>query len=173
MENLRSFFFKKGYSKGKSFIEKEDSFNKIGFVESGLFKLVYENSEKEYIKDFCGEGDVIGAYSSLLRQTPPVFRIVSLEDSFVWEADFLVLEARFGNQLPFVSLLKSISDNLYLKKEKRESDFILLSAEQRYLEFVQTRKSLIHRLKDYEIASYLGITNVAFSRIKSKLFNLG
>ena len=67
-------------------------------------------------------------------------------------------------------LIKSLLESAYIKKEKREREFLLDSAEIRYKRFLKENSNLIDRIKQYQIASYLGITPVALSRIKKSMF---
>jgi CRP-like cAMP-binding protein len=57
---------------------------------------------------------------------------------------------------------------LALKKERREASFLLLDAGERYEAFLEDFADLVPRLPQYHIASYLGITPVALSRIRSR-----
>lgn len=54
------------------------------------------------------------------------------------------------------------------RKEVREKELLMLSAEQRYLNFIKEREGLAARLTDKDIAGYIRITPVALSRIKRR-----
>lgn len=58
---------------------------------------------------------------------------------------------------------------LALRKEAREADLLLLSPSERYLLFMKTYPELTEILANYHIASYLGISEVSLSRIRSRL----
>jgi len=47
--------------------------------------------------------------------------------------------------------------------------FLLFDAEKRYTLFLQEQPNLDQRIKQNMIASYLGITNVALSRVRKKM----
>ncbi|WCL47773.1 Crp/Fnr family transcriptional regulator [Leptospira sp. GIMC2001] len=170
LKSILQSFHKTKYLKNEGFFKNNESFYKIGIIESGLFKMIYKSNRKNLIKDFCIEGDTIGVYSSILTNLPPRFDIVASEESQVWVSDFTELKKKFAGYLPFIILQKNLAESLYIKKEKREADLILLSAETRYKEFLNEKGNLSSRLKDHEIASYLGITNVGLSRIKARIF---
>lgn len=63
------------------------------------------------------------------------------------------------------------SRKIIYKKEQKESQFLLDHAEKRYLNFKQEYPELESRINQYHIASYLGITPVALSRIRARLKN--
>lgn len=68
-------------------------------------------------------------------------------------------------------LLLRIYENLVIKKEKRESDFLLLNARERYEKFLDDYSMIEDVVPNYHIASYLGITDVALSRIRKEMKN--
>lgn len=59
-------------------------------------------------------------------------------------------------------------EQLYIKKETREAEFLLDDAETRYQRFQSSYPGLEERLTQYHVASYLGITPVALSRIRNR-----
>ena len=58
---------------------------------------------------------------------------------------------------------------LAMKKERREYEFLCLSAEDRYRLIREREPTMLGRVTQNDIARYLGITPVALSRIKSRL----
>ena len=56
----------------------------------------------------------------------------------------------------------------WVRKEIREIRLVTLSAEERYELFLNEYPGLEHRIPWYYIASFLGITPVALSRIRRK-----
>ena len=56
-------------------------------------------------------------------------------------------------------------------KENKERFMLLYTPEERYELFCQHYPHLLHRLTDYHIAAYLGITPISLSRIKKRQQN--
>ena len=56
-----------------------------------------------------------------------------------------------------------------LVKEAREKEFLPDSLETRYRRFLKDFPGLADRIPQYHIASYLGVTDVALSRIRRKI----
>jgi len=61
------------------------------------------------------------------------------------------------------------AERLAIQKEFREKEFLLDTAETRYRRFLKEFPDLTDRIPQYYIASYLGITDVALSRIRKKM----
>jgi hypothetical protein len=59
-----------------------------------------------------------------------------------------------------------LAEQLYIKKETREAEFLLDDAETRYFNFQKQYPGLEERIAQYHVASYLGITPVMLSRIR-------
>jgi CRP/FNR family transcriptional regulator, anaerobic regulatory protein len=159
--------------KGKFFIKQGQVSDEIAFVNKGSFQLVYTNKNKEWTKGFSFENDWLGSIRCISRNEPNLYSIKSLEASEISVLKFNeILENQDSDSIRLNLFLPFVT-NLYLKKEEREFDFLNLSAKERYLKFIDQYQDNARRLKQNHIASYLGITNVALSRIHSKIFNLG
>jgi CRP-like cAMP-binding protein len=64
-------------------------------------------------------------------------------------------------------------EGVAIRKERREGEFLLDSAEQRYQRLLTEQPELAERLPLYHLASYLGVTDVALSRIRRRLKQSG
>ena len=58
--------------------------------------------------------------------------------------------------------------NLYIEVSEKYESFFLKTAEERYLEFIISEPNIIKIVPQYMIASYIGITPEALSRIKKR-----
>ena len=69
--------------------------------------------------------------------------------------------------------IKSISEHLdkigFINISKRLETMLVLNPEERYLELLRERPLLLNEVPLYMIASYLGITSVALSRIRKRI----
>lgn len=65
------------------------------------------------------------------------------------------------------TLGRKLAEGLYIKKEMKERLLLMNTAEERYLQFLKEFPGLEKRVPQYHIASYLGITPVSLSRIRS------
>ena len=61
------------------------------------------------------------------------------------------------------------TEELFLKKAKRELDLLNKTAEERYLSLFTERPELIKEIPLKFIASYIGITPQALSRIRKRI----
>lgn len=152
------------------FLQAGEYPNTIAQCINGLFRLYYLTSDgNELNKSFCVTGEFLASYSSLLQRTPAFFSIQALIDSEVMVFSYSDIQFLYTQHPCWERLGRIIVENLYMKKECRERELLMLSTEERYRIFLEQYGHLTKHIPQYHIASYLGITPVALSRIRRKL----
>lgn len=147
-----------------------DSLTKFVFVKKGLLKAYYLSYEgKEFIKSFIGENEIMGSVRATYEQCPSPFSLVTLEASELIQFDIDPLREAASAHLEIAKTVVDVLMKLASKKEKREYEFLVMSAEDRYTAFKDSNPDLINRVTQNDIARYLGITPIALSRIRRRL----
>lgn len=123
----------------------------------------------EHIIQFSIENWWAGDRDSLMNKTPSKYNIDAVEDTIVLvirNEDF----DRLCQQLPaFNNLINQILFRSFNASQERINATISLTAEEKYLHFIQKFPALANRIPRLMIASYLGITPETLSRVKSNL----
>ncbi len=141
--------------KGEFLQKKGDLNSKVYSVESGLLRSYsIDEKGKEHIFMFAPEGWLIA--DNIPREQPCDLYIDALEDSIV-----TVLEKDLGRVHDSEKLIKRLS-----VLQKRVIMLMSASAIERYEDFLKTYPQIIQRVPQKMIASYLGITPEALSKIK-------
>lgn len=144
--------------------------SQIGFVVAGIFRLYYVNSVgTEFTKSFCPENHFVTAYSALILKQPAQFFIEALEDSLLLVVDYSQYVQLCAENSCWQTINHKLVEALFIKKEKREAELLLDDATTRYQKFLIEYPNLERRVKQYHIASYLGISPVSLSRIRKTL----
>lgn len=162
--------------KGEQFLVAGQLPKKIAFVISGLFRYFYiDQNGNEFTKGFFPEETFLSSYSAMIKNEPSYFSIEALEDATIMVIDFEKWKALMAGHSCWKDVLIAVLEKGFSKKEKREREFLLYDAEKRYQLFRSEYPDLESRVKQNIIASYLGITPVALSRIRKKmgLVNIG
>ena len=73
------------------------------------------------------------------------------------------------NDLRWYPFVFKLVENVYIVKEMRERSFLIDDATTRYLNCKREYPNLESKVKQYHIASFVGITPQALSRIRKKL----
>ena len=144
--------------------------NQIGFIVSGLLRLFYiDNTGAEINKYFCSENTLAISYSAFLLREESKLYIQALEDSQLYVIDYEAYNQLIESHICWEIAARKLAEMLFILKEKRESELLLSSAQERYLSFLKDYPHLERKLNQYHIASYLGITPESLSRIRSNL----
>ena len=147
-----------------------DSDRSFYILKSGLLKAYYVTQDgKEYVKSFIAPGSFIGSLTACYANEVCSFSLSCMEDCEYIEVQFGDLKKAALNNQELAEFMINGLLQLAMKKEKREYEFLCLSAESRYQLLTKQNPEIIKRATQNDIARYLGITPVALSRIKSRL----
>ena len=140
------------------------------FVNSGLLRSFNINDNiVEHVLHFACEGWWIGDMYSLLSQKPGNLFIEVLEDSEV-----VLLSKENQEQLYFEipkleRFFRILTENSLVAHQERLMDNLSLSAEDRFEKFCKKYPTLIQKVPQKQIASYIGVTPEFFSKMKSRM----
>jgi CRP-like cAMP-binding protein len=139
-------------------------------LQSGLLKAYYLSDEgRETIKSFILPGETIASLVSAYRHECCSFNLLALEHSVLRAVGFDALRAAVRTDLPFASAVVDLLLEFGMKKERREKELLTESAEARYRLLLEASPGLPGKVKQKDLARYLGITPVALSRIRARL----
>ncbi len=157
---------RKSLKKKDFFIKAGDMTSEVGYMIKGLLRYYYiSENGKEFTRYFCQGGHFVSSFSALVTGEPSAYFIQALEDT-----DFIVFKYAEWIKLldshpVWGKISKAIQDYALILSEKRERSLILDDAKTRYLNFLKEFPGIEEKIKQYDIASYLGITNVALNVI--------
>ncbi|MBI3235804.1 MAG: Crp/Fnr family transcriptional regulator [Bacteroidetes bacterium] len=139
-------------------------------VISGCLKsYVIDQSGKEHIMQFAPEGWIITDMNSLLNHVPSDITIEAIEDSEVhWIQGETMDVWKSATKEELVEQVGLLTRNI-ITANKRTRLLLSSTAEQRYLDFIETYPTLTKRLPLKLIASYVGITPEYLSEIRRKM----
>ncbi len=167
LDGILSLFGTRVLQRGEYFLRAGDQSRELAFVNSGLLRFFYQTAAgKEVNQSFIPGNQFATAYSAFLTEMPARFSIQALEESHLLVADLRPVLELCDRHRCWERLGRLLAEQLYIKKETREAEFLLDDAETRYRNFQSAYPGLESRLAQYHVASYLGITPVALSRIR-------
>jgi CRP-like cAMP-binding protein len=140
------------------------------FIIEGLVRFFYSTEDgKEFNKHFAMQNGFAGSFHSFVLGAPCGFFIQALERTNTLVLPNRLLHKLYERHPCWERLGRRNAENLVLHKEAREKEFLLDSLETRYRRFLKEYPGLVDRIPQYHIASFLGVTNVALSRIRRKI----
>lgn len=140
------------------------------FVNSGLLRSFNINDNiVEHVLQFACEGWWIGDMYSLLSQKPGNLFIEVMEDSEVVLLPKENQEKLYAEIPKLERFFRILTENSLVSNQERLMDNLSLTAEERFEKFCKKYPTLIQKVPQKQIASYIGVTPEFFSKMKSKL----
>jgi CRP-like cAMP-binding protein len=140
------------------------------FVNSGILRSFNINDNiVEYVLSFASEGYWIGDMYSLISQKPGNLFIEVLEDAEVVMLSKENQELLYTETPKLERFFRILTEKSLVANQERLMDNLSLSAEERFEKFRKKYPTLLQRVPQKQIASYIGVTPEFFSKMKSKL----
>lgn len=140
------------------------------FVNSGILRSFTINDNIiEHVLHFACEGWWIGDMYSYISQKPGNLFIEVLED-----AELVIItkpnQEELYLQIPKLErFFRILAENSLVSHQERLMDNLSLTAEERFEKFCTKYPTLIQKVAQKQIASYIGVTPEFFSKMKSKM----
>lgn len=158
------------FARGKALYRVGSSEGGIHFLRSGLVRYFYlTEAGTERNHGFAGEGNLVGCFPVLVGVPACPFCVEALEPTETVHIPAEAVRAFSERHSCWAQLWIRVLEHVALRKAAREEAFLLQSAQERYRRFVAEYPQLAARIPQYHVASYLGITPVALSRIRRRI----
>ncbi len=158
----------RSFRKGDFIVREGSVCNYVSYLNHGLVRMYYHVDGKDKIISFCNEGNYISDYQSFLTRRPALTFIQALEDTEVVDTSFDDLQMLY-KRVPESNIIgRLIAEQIFLEMCNGSNSEAKETILQRYTNLIISQPWLLQRVPQYMIASYLGITPEALSRIKSR-----
>lgn len=158
------------FKKGEFILNFGQKCSHTFFIEKGLVRQFYlDDNGKEHIICFYSEGDFMYNVESVQFKMPSSYFVQALEDCNVLLITDEALDKLIEKYPRFLSLHKDLLYSHILTQQKRITQLLSSNAEDRYLCFVKDYPTMLLRVPQLMIASYLGITPESLSRVRKNL----
>ncbi|MCB1165932.1 MAG: Crp/Fnr family transcriptional regulator [Leptospiraceae bacterium] len=166
---FQSLLFPRTLKTGEHLIRAGQRATDFGYVASGILREYYLSPEgAENNKAFCTAGQMTGSYFDLLSEQDSTVNIQALQDSDLLCGSFESFQKLYDSHPCWERLGRLIAEQMFVRKARREYEFLTMTASLRYARLCEEQPSLLANVPQYHIASYLGITPVALSRIRKQ-----
>ncbi|HPF08056.1 MAG TPA: Crp/Fnr family transcriptional regulator [Spirochaetota bacterium] len=151
-------------------LEEGDVSKYLYIVSKGCLRLfVIKEDGREVTAQFFFENQMVASMESAFTGKPGRMYLESIEESEVVVIrinDFRKISERFSEMNKF--MVNFLQQRLLYYTDLYTS-FILNTPEERYEKLLKDNPEMIERVPHHYIASYLGITAVSLSRIRSRI----
>jgi len=162
-------FQRRQFTKGGVITVKGDTEQYLSFIEEGVVRYYVPYDEHELTFAFCFDREFVCAYDSFLTRTPSEYSLQALTDTVLWSIEHKHLQEVYAHTATGNLLGRFAAESLFLAKSKRELALLMNTATERYLQLFTEQSQIIRRVPLKYIASYLGITPQALSRIRRQI----
>lgn len=159
----------KDYDKNAIIFKEGQVEDYLYFVEKGMLRFYIEKGEKEITFDFAFEGNFTSGYSSFLTRKPAPYYIQALVATSIWRISYPDLQEVYKGNEQGQLIGRLAAEQLFIRKTARELSFLTQSAEERYLHLLHEQPQYIQQIPLKYLASYIGITPQALSRIRQRI----
>jgi CRP-like cAMP-binding protein len=128
---------------------------------------------EERTGQFFDEGSIFTETGSYFAGTPAVHAVQAVGPAQVLRLPRGALLAAYDADHAVERFGRLVVEDALMGAQRRSANLLTLTPDDRYRRFVQTRPALARRVPQYLIASYLGITPEALSRIRGRIAKAG
>ncbi|MBB6130404.1 Crp/Fnr family transcriptional regulator [Mucilaginibacter lappiensis] len=142
------------------------------FIEKGCVRAFFNNNGSEKTVQFFFEDEGLTSFDSFVNNVPSQFTIETIEPSVIYllpKPYVIQLMNELSQEPDFAQMILQMSAQRQTHYINEFVSFIRDTPEQRYQNLLTERSHIIQRVPQHYIASYLGVSTVHLSRIKSKL----
>jgi CRP/FNR family transcriptional regulator, anaerobic regulatory protein len=155
--------------KGQFFLREGEVCDFVAYVNRGLVRLYYLEKDKEHIRQFLFEDTFVTEYASYVSRKPTLYNIDALEDTELFIFSYGKLNQLYDRNPQLLKFGKLMADRSAVHLANQLTASLRQKAEDRYLNLMKERPKVFQRVPLYMIASYLGITPEALSRIRRSI----
>lgn len=138
------------------------------FIKKGIVRAFTEKEDTSITFFFGMEGDPVLSMKSYVSKEKSYEDIELLEDSELYHFDGALLETLYLQDIHIANWGRKLAEIELARTEVRLIARQFRTAAERYADLMQDTPELLRRVSLGHIASYLGITQVSLSRIRTK-----
>jgi len=142
------------------------------FIEKGCVRAFLNKDGNDKTVQFFFEQEGLASFESFVNNVPSLISIETIEPSILYllpKKYALQLVEELSREPYFAQMVLQMSAHRQAHYMNEFVSFIRDTPEQRYLNLLKKKPKILQRVPQHYIASYLGVSTVHLSRIKSKL----
>lgn len=139
------------------------------YVYSGCLRTYFlDDSGKEHTIQFAVNDWWISDYTAFFTGGQSILHIECIQEAEVYQLSLESMEQLYGEVPSIETFFRLKMERFFACFQKRILSDLALSAKDRYNRFVKAYPQIEQHIKNYHLASYLGITTESLSRIRKE-----
>ncbi|WP_242203181.1 Crp/Fnr family transcriptional regulator [Aestuariivivens insulae] len=143
--------------------------NHLSFISKGIVRFYIPKVENDLTFGFLFENEFVTAYDSFITRMPSAYQIEALTETTLWKISHADLQQVYKKTTSGNIIGRKMAEKMFLIKSERELSLLSKTAEERYLDLFANRPKLLQHIPLKYIASYIGVTPQALSRIRKRI----
>ncbi|WP_299679934.1 Crp/Fnr family transcriptional regulator [uncultured Tenacibaculum sp.] len=140
------------------------------FVLNGCLRTYHlDDSGKEHTLQFAIKDWWISDYIALWANRKSVLNVACIQDAELVKISQKDLDQLFSEVPKLNAFFRLKLQNAFVRQEKRILANLTKTAKERYIDFLKVYPDFEKHIKNFHIASYLGITTESLSRIRKEI----
>ncbi len=167
---IESVFHKINVKKGAILLNPGEKVSEQYYILEGCLRSFHTDPNgKEYTVQFGIKDWWISDYTAFFSSSKAIMSIEVIQDAIIYKITEQDKELLYANIPKIEHFFRIKLEKAFAAFQKRILSNLSLTAKERYLDFVKTYPNIEKNVKNYHIASYLGITTESLSRIRKAL----
>jgi CRP-like cAMP-binding protein len=156
--------------KGNFLLKNGENVTHQYYVESGCLRTFFiDDLGKEHTLQFAIHDWWISDYTAFFSGGVAILNIEILQDSVLYQISKRDMDLLFNQVEGLNAFFRKKMERAFAGFQKRILANLSQLAAERYTDFVENYPNIEQQVKNYHIASYLGITTETLSRVRKEL----
>jgi CRP/FNR family transcriptional regulator, anaerobic regulatory protein len=170
-QRLTSIFTIHTINKHTIILQQNKLCNDMYFILKGIIRSYTIIDGNEVTCRLLSEGNFVTSYASYYKREASNEFLECYEDSIIAKATYQDIQQLYLDFPEFNYTARVFTEQAFYQADEQAIALRKTSAEMRVQHFLDKNLNLLNRVASRHIASFLGMTEETFSRIKSKLFH--
>jgi len=170
VSNMQAIAEEQRFATEEKLVEQGKKCDAIFFVETGILRyyLITANGG-EVNKSIRIAPCMVSSTVALVTGQPSQLSISCFSEVSALKISWSAFQQLMEKSHSLEHFYRRGVEALFVEREQRELSLLMDTAQQRYLHFVERYAAVLDQIPLYQVASYVGITAVALSRIRKRL----
>lgn len=170
VERIAATFELLDLKKGTILLHENEVVHDQYYVHSGCLRTYFNDiSGKEHTIQFAIKDWWISDYTAFFNTAKALLQIECIQDAQVYKISRNEMEALYAEIPSLETFFRKKMEKGFAAFQKRILSNLSQSAKDRYYSFINTYPNIEQSVKNYHIASYLGVTTESLSRIRKEI----
>ncbi len=156
--------------KGETILKAGETVFNQYYVYNGCLRTYFiDNSGKEHTLQFAIKDWWISDYTAFFTTKKAIMYIETIQDATLYRISKENMEALFIEIPQLETFFRKKMEGAFTSFQLRILASLSQSAKERYISFISNYPNIEQNVKNFHIASYLGITTESLSRIRKEI----